>query len=156
MDLIRVINYSQITNNLYIGTTPHIQDYPILHSQGVQLVINMRFERPPQRGLPIPVLWLPTLDTPLLPIPMRFLKRGVQAALEAFQLGGKVYAHCAGGVHRGVTMGAAILIAQGYHHIEAMRLIKEHRPIADPYIWYIRRRIDKFGEIWRQESNPTG
>jgi protein tyrosine phosphatase (PTP) superfamily phosphohydrolase (DUF442 family) len=145
------INYSEITDTLYIGTTPRKQDCPLLQSQGIQLVINMRFERPPQYGLPIPVLWLPTFDTPFLPIPIDLLKRGVQAALNVFQQGGKAYAHCASGIHRGVTMGASILIAQGYSSAEAMRLIKERRAIADPYVWYIRRRIEKFAETWYKQ-----
>jgi hypothetical protein len=36
------------------------------------------------------------------------------AALETIRQGGKVYAHCQRGRHRGVAMGAAILIALGY------------------------------------------
>lgn len=155
MDITRPINYSSITYSLYIGTTPNQRDYALLYSNGVQLVINMRFERPPKRNLPIPVLWLPTVDSPLLPIPMRFLRKGVQAAQEVIQIGGKVYTHCAEGIHRGVAMGAAILIAQGYSAAEAMRLIKDRRAIADPYMWYIRRRIEKFAELWQVQFKPS-
>ena len=72
-------------------------------------------------------------------------------ALETIRDGGKVYAHCAGGRHRGVTMGAAILIAQGYDPLSAMTLIKEKRPIADPFIFYIRPRILKFASQWNGE-----
>jgi protein-tyrosine phosphatase len=68
--------------------------------------------------------------------------------LETFRNGGKVFAHCAGGVHRGVTMGACILIAQGYDPHAAMELIKERRPIADPFAFYIRSRIFKFASQW--------
>jgi hypothetical protein len=49
-------------------------------------------------------------------------------------------------------MGAAILIAQGVDPVEAMELIKEKRPEADPDAWYIRRRIMKFAEIWKKET----
>jgi protein-tyrosine phosphatase len=150
------MDYSQITDDLYIGRTPHTEDYDHLRSLGVQLVINMRLEKRPYKdvhNVPMPVVRIPTIDSPLFPIPMRALKRGVKAALPVFENGGKVYVHCQAGVHRGVAMGAAILIAQGYDPVEAMELIKEKRPEADPDAWYIRRRIMKFAEIWKQEIN---
>lgn len=154
------MNFSKITGTLFIGVTPTANDYPLLRSLGVQLVINMRVEWPPRREVhssPIPVLWLPTFDTPFIPIPLRVLKRGAQTALEVFAAGGKVYTHCAGGVHRSVAMGAAILIAQGYAAEGAMRLIKTRRAWADPDIWYIRRRILKFAEVWNENDRhaPT-
>ena len=149
------MDYSQITDNLYIGRTPHTEDYDQLRSLGVQLVINMRLEKRPYRdehNSPMPVFRIPTIDSPLFPIPMRALKRGVKAALPVIEDGGKVYVHCQAGVHRGVAMGAAILIAQGYDPLEAMELIKEKRPGADPDAWYIRRRIMKFAEIWKERE----
>ena len=148
------MDFSQITEPLFIGTTPPPEAYPFLRGLGVQLVINMRIERPPFRdrsNSTIRLLWLPTADTPLIPIPLRALKRGVIAALETFAKGGKVYAHCAGGVHRGVAMGAAILIAQGYSPEEAITLIKQRREAADPYAWYILRQIIRFTESWENQ-----
>jgi protein-tyrosine phosphatase len=62
--------------------------------------------------------------------------------------GGKVYVHCARGRHRSVAMGAAILIAQGLDAESAMSLIKEQRVVADPYIFYIYRRIRMFARKW--------
>jgi dual specificity MAP kinase phosphatase len=148
------MDISQITDNLYIGTTPDVEDYPFLRELGVKLVINMRFERPPKRDPhqnPLRFLWLPTFDNPLLPIPMHALRRGVRSALETMARGGQVYAHCAAGVHRSVAMAAAIMIAQGQSAENAMALIKTRRQIADPDIWYIRRRIERFAQMW--ESN---
>jgi len=145
------MDYSQISESLFIGKTPRREDYPLLRALGVQLVINMRFERPPHPDLhpsPIRSLWLPAIDSPLFPIPIRLLRRGAASALAIMQSGGKVYTHCAAGVHRGVAMGAAILIAQGYLPEDAMRLIKECRPGADPYAWHIRRQILRFSRTW--------
>jgi hypothetical protein len=31
---------------------------------------------------------------------------------------------------------------------QAMKLIKQQRPISDPQIWYIQRRIMKFAQTW--------
>jgi len=149
------MDYSQITDDLFIGRTPHTEDYDHLRSLGVQLVINMRLERGPYKDVhnpAMPVIRIPTIDSPLFPIPIRGLKRGVEAALPVIESCGKVYVHCQAGVHRGVAMGAAILIAQGDEPVEAMELIKEKRPEADPDAWYIRRRIMKFAEIWKKET----
>jgi len=146
------MDFSAITEDLFIGTTPSVRDYPHLRELGVGLVINMRIEhrpRPDASTPPLRFLWLPTFDSPLAPIPIRALQRGARAALETIRDGGKVYAHCAGGRHRGVAMGAAILIAQGYTAEAAMRLIKEHRAFADPDAFYIHNRILHFARQWR-------
>jgi hypothetical protein len=145
------VDYSQITDQIYVGTTPGPEDYHILRELGVGLVINMRVERrplPDPHQPPLPVLWLPTFDTPLLPIPIRTLHRGVTAALKVLKGGRGVYCHCAAGVHRSAAMGAAILIATGYSFEEAIRLIKLQRSVSDPHTWYIRRRIERFADSW--------
>lgn len=150
------MNYSKITDNLFIGTTPLPEDYETLRDLNVQLVINMRVERrphPDRDESPMPVLWLPSFDSPIMPIPLRLLRQGVHAAQKTIQEGGKIYVHCAGGRHRGVAMGAAILIAQGYSAQEAMALIENRRKEADPRAWYIKRQIQRFAETWDHHKN---
>ena len=151
-DKITPMNFSKITDDLFIGTTPNAEDYQRLYDLGVRLVINMRIEKRPNKnllGIPLEFLWLPTIDSPLFPIPVRLLLRGAREALATIQEGGKVYSHCAGGVHRGVAMGASILIANGYSPHEAMKLIKSKRPFADPGVFYIRSRIMRFAQQWK-------
>ncbi len=148
-----MMNYSQITKDLLIGTTPLASDYETLRNLGVQLVINMRIERRPfadSHNPPMPVLWLPTFDSPFIHIPVHVLRKGAIASLEVIQQGGKVYAHCAEGKHRGVAMGAAILIALGYPAEEAMRQIKQKRSNASPYTWYIKKQILRFANSWKE------
>ena len=148
------MNFSPITDDLFIGTTPSSNDYNLLRGLGVKLVINMRVEFRPRKDRhesPLKLLWLPVFDSPLIPISINYLHRGVHAALETIRNGGKVYAHCAGGVHRGVTMGAAILIAQRHDAESAMHLIKSKRAIADPHAFYIRSQILKFARQWKRE-----
>lgn len=145
------MNYSEITENLWIGTTPSGPDYELLRRLGVRLVINMRFghgSHPNGGEPPLDYLRLRTFDSPIIPIPVRALIRGVHAALDVIGEGGKVYAHCARGKHRSVAMGAAILIAQGMPPEAAMSLIKTRRSEADPYMFYIRRRILLFARRW--------
>jgi len=146
------MNFSQITDDLFIGNMPSLNDYDKLRELGVQLIINMRFTRGPEADShhqPISTLWLRSLDNPFFPISIRKLMRGAQAALETIRDGGRVYAHCAYGRHRGVAMGACILIAQGFDPFAAMQLIAERRDVADPYAYYIRPRILKFAEQWK-------
>ena len=84
------MNYSQITSALFVGTTPRRQDYITLRELGIGLVINLRIERPPvrDRQMPaIPILWLPVCDFPLIPIPLRTLRRGALAALHVIEQG---------------------------------------------------------------------
>lgn len=147
------MDYSKITDNLYIGRTPKKKDFSLLHQLGIGLVINMRIGFPPVRDPNSPsirTLWLPSIDSPIIPIPIRMLLTGASEALPVVQEGGVVYVHCSKGRHRGPAMGACILIAQGLMPEQAMQLIKQHRPAANPETWYIRRRIMKFAQVWAQ------
>jgi protein-tyrosine phosphatase len=141
------MDYSLITDFMFVGKTPSLKDQEILLNLGVSLIINMRFEARPHRDSPIPTLWLPTIDSPLIWIPLRALKKGVDAALKTIQDGGVVYIHCHGGIHRAAAMACCILIALGFSPESAMNQVKTRRPKADPYIWYIRRQINRFSVI---------
>ena len=145
------MNYSAITDNLFVGTSPRRGDFDVLCDLGVGLVINMRWmpgPRPVAGDTGLRYVRFRTFDSPLLPIPLRALIQGVQLALEEIKAGGKVYTHCAAGRHRSVAMAASILIAQGLAPEGAMGLIKERRPIADPDAFHIRRRIMLFAKQW--------
>lgn len=146
-----MFNFSNITDDLFIGTTPLASDYDGLRELGIRLIINMRLVHgpfPDPHNMPIRLLWLRTIDSPLFPIPISKLMTGATAALETIRAGHKVYVHCAGGRHRGVAMGACILIAQGYSPEGAIRLISERRSFADPNAYYIRPRILEFARQW--------
>lgn len=151
-------NFSNITDDLFIGTTPLASDYDGLRELGIQLVINMRFSRSPYpdpHETPIRSLWLRTIDSPFIPLPISKLITGARAALETILLGGKVYVHCAYGRHRGPAMGSCVLIAQGYEPGAAMSLVAERRAVADPYTYYIRARILKFAREWELQKSAT-
>jgi len=146
-----MINYSKITDDLYVGTTPKAADYEVLHSLGVKLVINMRIGLPPVRDQlspPLQSLWIPTIDSPLTPIPIRALQKGATAALKVIDRGGVVYTHCSHGRHRGPVMGACILIAQGMEAEQAVQLVEQQRPQAELHVGYIQQRIIKFAHKW--------
>jgi dual specificity MAP kinase phosphatase len=146
-----MFEFSNITDNLFIGITPLVTDYNGLRELGIKLIINMRLMHgpyPDEHPEPLKLLWLRTFDSPFFPIPLSKLVTGAKAALETIEAGGKVYVHCAGGRHRGVAMGSCILIAQGYEPEDAMKLISERRLVADPNIYYIRNRVMEFARQW--------
>jgi len=162
-DTIPYMNFSKITEDLFIGNTPSLKDYDRLRDLGVKLIINMRFTFGPKpdphpfdsaqgKHQPISTLWLRSIDSPFFPLSIPKLIRGAQVALETIRDGGRVYSHCAYGRHRSVAMGACILIAQGYDPGTAMQLIAERRSVADPFAYYIKPRILKFANEWRPES----
>ena len=147
------MHFSKITDDLFIGSMPTVNHYDQLRELGVRLIINMRFTLGPHLDLhqaPIQTLWLRSFDSPFFPISIQKLMQGAQAALETIHNGGKVYAHCAYGRHRGVAMGACILIAQGFDPQAAMELIKARRAVANPFAYYIRPRILKFAREWNR------
>jgi protein-tyrosine phosphatase len=149
---------SQITEYLYISAWPSREHVGEIVNLNVRLILSMHWRRPAETlgRPPVRLLWLPTIDTPLTPIPIRTLRKGVGAALPIIHNGSSVLVHCVAGRHRSVAMAACVLIAMGYNADDAMHLIKEKRPIADPYVWYIQSRIRKFEHEWRNSDARSG
>jgi protein tyrosine phosphatase (PTP) superfamily phosphohydrolase (DUF442 family) len=58
------MDFSAITDDLFIGTTPSVSDYDHLRELGVQLVINMRIEHHQLRAQPKGRLTKPVLPGP--------------------------------------------------------------------------------------------
>ena len=147
----RLPDISQITDYLYISAWPKGEHAAEIRALGVRLILSMHWRRPVKTvgHPPVRLLWLPTVDTPLTPMPIFLLRRGVEAALPVVRQGERVLVHCKAGVHRSVAMACCVLIGAGYTAEEAMRLVKERRAVADPDAWYIRRRILKFEQEWQ-------
>lgn len=147
------MNASQITDYLLIAARDDGTEFSTLQQLNIDLVINMIFhlQHPEQPSNPgIEVLWLRTIDLPITPIPMRTLRRGVEKALPLIERGGRVLVYCQAGRHRSVAMACCILIGMGYTAEAAMQLVSDKRERADPWIWYIQRRIRKFEKHWNK------
>jgi hypothetical protein len=142
---------SRITDYLYISAWPESQHVDEILSLNIRLILSMHWQRPAKslRLPPLRLLWLPTFDTPLTPIPLSTLKRGVEAALPVIQGGKAVLSHCRYGIHRSVAMACCVLIGNGLSADEAMRLVSTSRKVADPYAGYVQARIRKFEQYWR-------
>ena len=147
-----LLDISRITDTLYISAHPKPGHVEALAGLPTDLLLSMRL-RPPRlavRQAARQWLHLPCVDSPLVPIPMRLFQRGVLAALPVVERGGIVVVHCHYGRHRSVAMACCILIGQGYPAADAMKLAVQQRPAADPYIWYIRARIERFAAQWNK------
>ena len=146
------MSVTAITNYLAIAAWPTAENITALRALNVQLIISMTNRLPPPElnQPPFRLLHLPTNDSPLRPIPMAKLCAGVSAGLPVIKRGQGVAVHCSRGRHRSVAMACAILIGLGYSAEAAMFLVKARREEADPYIWYIRRRIARFEKHWPQ------
>ena len=144
---------SQITEYLYISAFPAEHHADEIIALNIRLILSMHWLRPNSKlnERPLRIMWLPTIDTPFTPMPVSMLRKGVEAALPVIDEGYAVLSHCKAGVHRSVAMASCVLIARGYTADEAMALIIEKRPVADPHAAHIEKRIRKFERIWREE-----
>jgi protein-tyrosine phosphatase len=145
---------SRITDYLYISAWPEAEHVDEIKALGIRLILSMHWLKPATRlsQPPLRVLWLPTIDTPITPMPIGTLRRGVEAALPIIEDGWGVLAHCKAGVHRSVAMACCVLIGMGYTADEAMQLVSEQRRVADPFAGYIQSRIRQFESDWRQRG----
>lgn len=148
---------SRITDYLFLSSLPKHEDAEHIWELGVRLVVSLPLYWPPlvYTRPPFAFVHCPTIDSPLTPIPIFMLRRGVRAALPVIEHGGGVLIHCKAGVHRSVAMVTCILIAHGYTADEAMTLVVEQRPVADPYAAYIQSRIRKFEQDWHRRHEVS-
>ena len=146
---------SPITDYLYISAWPEGEHADEIQALNIRLILSMHWLRPSKtlNQPPLRLMWLPTIDTPITPMPISKLRCGVEAALPVIQDGKAVLAHCKAGVHRSVAMACCVLIGKGYTADEAMRLVKVNREVADPYKGYIQSRIRKFERDWRRRND---
>ncbi len=87
----------------------------------------------------IEVLWN-AVDDDFQPKAPAVFQRGVEFALHALNGdgSGRLFIHCAAGVHRAPMMTLAVLRALGYSLDEAMMMIEERRPVVDFADVYVR------------------
>jgi hypothetical protein len=150
MTCVSVPDVSAITDYLYISAWPRGDHADEIRAMNVRLILSMHWFKPARKlgDAPIRLLWLPTVDNPFFPMPIRSFELGVETALPVIQNGYRVLVHCRAGVHRSVAMACCVLIGMGHSAEAAMQLVKEKRSVADPYVWYIRNRILKFEKQW--------
>ncbi|MCC7104748.1 MAG: dual specificity protein phosphatase family protein [Chloroflexi bacterium] len=130
----RRLNLSWIDDQLAVGGSILVRDYPKLAAMGITAVIDARKEARDRvdelERLGMRFLHLPTPDRYALT--EENIGRGVAWALEERAAGGKLFVHCEHGVGRAPLLGSAILISSGLSAPEALRLIRTKRWQAAP------------------------
>ena len=114
---------------------------------GITHIVDMQIEfddTPLAAKHGIEVLWNPT-DDDFEEKPAALFRRGVEFAEAALEKDGKVYIHCAAGVHRAPMMTLAVLGSMGWTIEDAMEMIQGKRPVADfaeVYVESVERFLD--------------
>lgn len=123
-----LLSFSQVTPNLFIGPQYNQKGKQHLLKNGIEYDVNLRIEfDDAEHDLALPhYCYLPTIDDDGVSI--EHLYQGIAFIKQAHQDGGKVYIHCAGGVGRAPTMGAAYLMSTGLSLDEALATIRKVRP----------------------------
>lgn len=144
------LHVSAITNQLFVSSLPAHADRSTIQTLEPQLLISIMLSAPPPsiRTLPSAWLHLRAVDSPLLPLPISLLTRGVEAALPILQRGGRVLVHCRYGIHRSAALACCILIALGSEPHQSIQIVRKRRPVARPDAWYVAPRIHKFAAAW--------
>lgn len=122
--------------------------------QGVTHIINMQIEFDDRHlGVPygVRVLWNPTDDDFQFKPPELF-QRGVEFALDALEHpNGKVFIHCAAGVHRAPMMTLALLRVMGWTLDSARSVIQERRYVVDFADVYVES-VEEFVKVYEAAS----
>lgn len=149
------LEYTQITDDLFIGAWPTKYNIETIQGLGVTLVLSTILESVDKELGQPPLRLVKMRMTDAIPkkpyYPTKTLLRGVNAALDAFANGEKVMVFCKSGRHRSVTTSCCILVGQGYTSEEAMELVESKRKESDlnPAL---RQRIVDFEEVWLAEN----
>ncbi len=108
---------------------------------GITHIIDMQIEFDDTRlaePYGVKVLWNPTEDD-FHAKPAELFQRGVDFALHALEdPGAKLFIHCAAGIHRAPMMALAVLGAQGWSLLDAVKEIEEKRDVVDFADVYVR------------------
>lgn len=149
------LEYSQITDDLYIGAWPTKYNVDTIQSLGIKLVISTILENVDKELGQPPLRLVKMRMSDAIPkrpyYPTKTLMRGVNAAMEAFENGEKVMVFCKSGRHRSVTTACCILVGRGYEAEEAISLVENKRPQADLND-ALRKRIKSFEQAWLEQS----
>jgi predicted protein tyrosine phosphatase len=127
-----ISRYSEITPEITVSGQYQKHGWPILAKRGITSVINMRTEWDDQAAgiAPPRYMHLKVIDN--TPPTLEMLQAGVDFIKQEVSNGGKVYIHCAAGVGRAPTMGAAYLISKGMSPEDAIKHIRGIRPFIRP------------------------
>lgn len=151
------LDYSQITENLYIGAWPTRYHREKIISLGVSLVVATIIEMIDKELGEPPLTLVHTRATDLGPrliYPTKQLFKGVEPAVAAIQSGQKVMVFCKAGMHRSATMSSCVLVGLGHPADEAIKMVEAGREKAEIKETH-REAIIKFEGKWKEAHPET-
>lgn len=126
----KILDFNYITDGIYIGTNQCCQmhfDELLRNKEGITADISLEEEK---LDMPFGVdfyTWLPVEDHKAPSESM--MELGVSVLENLVAMKKKVYVHCKNGHGRAPTLVAAYLIKKGMTAEQAVKLIKEKRPV---------------------------
>ena len=145
------LDFSQITESLYIGAWPVKYNREEIISLGVTLLVSTLLERTDKELNEPPLQLIRTHATDLgsrLIYPTGQILKGVDPAVVTIRNGGEVMVFCKAGKHRSATMASCILVGLGNSADEAIKIVEAGRPEVEIKETH-RQTIVKFEQTWR-------
>ena len=145
------LDYSQITDNIYIGAWPTKYHRDTIISLGVTLIVATILESADKELNEPPLQLVHTRATDLgsrLIYPTGQILKGVNAAVSAIGNGRKVMVYCKAGRHRSATMTACILVGLGHPADEAIAIVRAGRDEVHINATH-SEAIHKFEQTWK-------
>lgn len=146
------LDYSQITENLFIAAWPTRYHREKIISLGVSLVVATILELIDKELGEPPLTLVHTRATDLGPrliYPTKQLLKGVEPAVATIHNGGKVMVFCKAGKHRSATMTSCILVGLGHPADEAIKIVEAGRDKVEINETH-REAIVKFEGKWKE------
>ena len=106
-----MLDISKVTDYLYVGSRVGKDDADELRALDFNLIISMIGQMAPDKVYTLPpfnTLWIKTYDTFFIPISIKKLLFGVQAALPIIQNKGKVLVFCMQGKRRSIDRKSVV------------------------------------------------
>jgi protein tyrosine phosphatase (PTP) superfamily phosphohydrolase (DUF442 family) len=148
------LNMSWVNDHLAVGGRVRREDIRALALSGVTHVVDTRSEYSDDKDAlaqeNIELLYLPTPDT--YPLSIKQLMQGSAWIDERIKQGGRVLIHCEHGVGRSVLLTCAVLVHEGMHARDAVKLVKEKRWQASPNQRQVNR-LKEFEELTASRPN---
>ena len=151
------LDYSQITDNLYIAAWPTRVHRQQIIDLGVRLVISTILEKPDKELGEPPLRLVRVRATDMgkqLIFPDGQIMKGVEAALPVLERGEGVMVFCKAGKHRSATLTACVLVGMGHPADEAIQMVQQGRDKAD-FNDSHRQAVREFEQKWRQRHPQT-
>ena len=151
------LDYSQITDDIYIGAWPTKYHRDTIISLGVTLIVATILEHADKELNEPPLRLVHTRAVDFgsrLLYPTGQILKGVEAAVSAINNGHKVLIYCKAGRHRSATMTACVLVGLGHPADEAITIVRAGRDKVHINTAH-SNAIHKFEQTWKERHPQT-